>query len=162
MPVIPIIKSDDKVEIYEHITIQLEKLVKDETDYIANLSNFSSLLGMFLKDINWAGFYLLKEGELVLGPFYGKPAVSRITIGDGVCGSAIKNETNHIVPNVCEFPGHITCDIVSRSEIVLRFFKGDTLLGVLDIDSPELNRFDEVDEKHLLGLLEIIAKASQV
>jgi len=162
MPVIPLIDSNDKNEIYDHIDEQLKILVAEERDYIANLANFSSLLGMLLKDINWVGFYLFKGDELVLGPFYGKPAVSRIAIGDGVCGSAILNKTNHVVPKVCDFPGHITCDIVSQSEIVIRFFKGDTLLGVLDIDSPSLNRFDEEDEKRLSQLLEILVAASMI
>ncbi|HKL42766.1 MAG TPA: GAF domain-containing protein [Clostridia bacterium] len=162
MPVIPLIDSHDKVEIYDHIEEQLEKLVHEETDFVANLANFSSLLGLLLEDINWAGFYLLKEDELVLGPFYGKPAVSRIAIGDGVCGSAIKNETNHVVPKVCDFPGHITCDIVSQSEIVIRVFNEDNLLGVLDIDSPSLNRFDSVDEERLTRLLDILVNASVI
>ena len=162
MPVIPLIDSHDKVEIYDHIEEQLEKLVHEETDFVANLANFSSLLGLLLEDINWAGFYLLKEDELVLGPFYGKPAVSRIAIGDGVCGSAIKNETNYVVPKVCDFPGHITCDIVSQSEIVIRVFNEDNLLGVLDIDSPSLNRFDSVDEERLTRLLDILVNASVI
>jgi len=162
MPVIPLIDSHDKKEIYNHIEEQLKKLVHEETDFIANLANFSSLLGLLLEDINWTGFYLLKEEELVLGPFYGKPAVSRIAIGDGVCGSAILNETNHVVPKVCDFPGHITCDIVSQSEIVIRFFNKDALLGVLDIDSPSLNRFDAVDEKRLTRLLKILVNASVI
>lgn len=162
MPVIPLIDSDDKNEIYDHIEKQLKILLTEESDYIANLANFSSLLGLLLKDINWAGFYLFKDNSLVLGPFYGKPAVSRIAIGDGVCGSAVANETNHVVPKVCDFPGHITCDIVSQSEIVIRFFKEDKLLGVLDIDSPSLNRFDELDEKRLTNLLGILVKESVI
>lgn len=162
MPVIPRIDSNDPNEIYDHIEAQLDLLIENETDFIANLANFSSLLGLLLKDINWAGFYLLKNDNLILGPFYGKPAVSRIDIGKGVCGSAIKNETNHIVPNVCEFPGHITCDIVSKSEIVIRFFNDDILLGVLDIDSPIEKRFNELDEKRLTILLNKIVNKSNI
>jgi GAF domain-containing protein len=162
MPYIPILDSNNKIEIYDHIEKNLDLLVEFEIDFIANLSNFSALLGLLLKDINWAGFYLLKNNELVLGPFYGKPAVSRIEIGKGVCGSAIRNKTNYIVPNVCEFPGHISCDIISKSEIVIRMFKDDLLLGVLDIDSPILNRFDKVDEERLLGLLNKLVESSRL
>jgi GAF domain-containing protein len=153
---------NDKGEIYNNIEKNLCSLLKEETDFIANLSNFSALIGFLLKEINWAGFYLLKNNELVLGPFFGKPAVSRIKIGDGVCGSAIKHNKNYIVPNVCEFPGHITCDIISRSEIIIQIVKDDVVLGVLDIDSPILNRFDKVDEERLTILLNILIKSSDI
>lgn len=162
MPYIPEIESNDKVEIYEHILKHLKTLVIDETDFIANLSNTSAMLGNHLPDINWAGFYLLKTDQLVLGPFWGRPAVTRIAIGDGVCGTAIKEAKNQVVPKVCDFPGHITCDILSQSEIVILFYKEDRLLGVLDIDSPSVDRFDTTDEKYLMKLLTLISTHSQI
>lgn len=161
MAEIPVIESNNKVEVYDHILKHYKKLVREEKDWIANLANAASILGNHLQDINWAGFYLLKNDELVLGPFYGRPAVSRIKIGNGVCGTAIAEKKNQIVPKVCEFPGHISCDIRSQSEIVLNFYYQKELVGVLDIDSPSINRFDKVDEKYLLELLRVIENASR-
>lgn len=141
--------SGTKKEKYELVIKQLRALLEDEPNKIANLSNTSALLNVFFDRINWVGFYLLENNELVLGPFQGLPACVRIPIGKGVCGTAAKERKTIRVPDVHQFPGHIACDAASRSEIVVPLIKNDELLGVLDIDSPELDRFDEEDEKYL-------------
>lgn len=130
---------------------QLTSLIEDEDNFIANLSNASALLNHFLERVNWVGFYLYDEekNELVLGPFQGLPACVRIPFGKGVCGSAAEKKETLVVPNVNQFPGHIACDANSQSEIVVPIVKNNQLIGVLDIDSPETNRFDEVDKKKL-------------
>ena len=120
-----------------------------EQDMIANLSNASALLNQFLDDINWVGFYLWKENELVLGPFQGLPACIRIPSGRGVCGTAVEQKITMLIENVHEFPGHIACDPQSKSEIVIPMIKNDEVIGVLDIDSPNYNRFDKIDETYL-------------
>ncbi|WP_223590977.1 GAF domain-containing protein [Neobacillus bataviensis] len=137
-------------ENYDLVIKQLQALLHDEKNQIANLSNASALLNQFLDRINWVGFYLLDtNGELVLGPFQGLPACVRIPLGKGVCGtSALKRETLRI-EDVHQFPGHIACDAASQSEIVIPLLKGEQLIGVLDIDSPEKNRFDELDQQKL-------------
>src|SRR5262245_51218876 len=124
-------------------------LLGGERDRIANLANCAALLWQELPDINWVGFYLLRNGELVVGPFQGKPACVRIAIGKGVCGTAAQRRESIVVPNVHEFPGHIACDSASNSEIVVPMIKDGALLGVLDIDSPMLNRFSEEDRRVL-------------
>ncbi|RDI44292.1 GAF domain-containing protein [Falsibacillus pallidus] len=134
---------------YELVKKQLKALIEDEPNRIANLSNASSLLNQFLDRVNWVGFYLLEENELVLGPFQGLPACVRIPLGRGVCGTAASDKKTVLVEDVHAFPGHIACDAASRSEIVVPMIKDGQLIGVLDIDSPETNRFDEVDKKHL-------------
>ncbi|WP_308639798.1 GAF domain-containing protein [Paenibacillus silvisoli] len=134
---------------YDLVISQLDALLHGETDEIANLSNASALLNQFLDRINWVGFYLYKDGELVLGPFQGLPACVRIPLSRGVCGKAASLKETVRVENVHEFPGHIACDAASQSEIVIPMVKDGQLLGVLDIDSPELNRFDEVDQAYL-------------
>lgn len=141
--------SGDRVKGYELVIKQLEALLTGEPNRIANLSNASALLGQFLDRINWVGFYLMDEGELVLGPFQGLPACVRIPLGKGVCGTSAAQRETFVVPDVNEFPGHIACDAASQSEIVIPLLKDGELLGVLDIDSPEKNRFDEVDKEHL-------------
>ena len=138
---------------YNQLTSQLEALLSGESNVVANLSNTSALLNQFFDRINWVGFYLMEEGELVLGPFQGLPACIRIPIGKGVCGTAVGTKKSIIVPNVNEFPGHIACDAASQSEIVIPIIKNDIVLGVLDVDSPELNRFSEEDR---LGLEEVV------
>jgi L-methionine (R)-S-oxide reductase len=135
----------DKTEAYRDLAQQLVALIGDERDAIANAANTSALLFDLLPDLNWAGFYLLKDGELVLGPFQGKPACIRIPLGRGVCGTAAATRTSQVVADVHAFPGHIACDAASRSELVVPLLKGDTLLGVLDLDSPVPGRFDEAD-----------------
>jgi L-methionine (R)-S-oxide reductase len=135
----------DKTEAYRDLAQQLVALIGDERDAIANAANTSALLFDLLPDLNWAGFYLLKNGELVLGPFQGKPACIRIPLGRGVCGTAAATRVSQVVADVHAFPGHIACDAASRSELVVPLLKGDTLLGVLDLDSPVPARFDEAD-----------------
>ncbi|APH04067.1 GAF domain-containing protein [Bacillus weihaiensis] len=138
-----------KEEQYQLVINQLKALLEGEKDQIANLSNASALLNQFLKEVNWVGFYLMKEGELVLGPFQGLPACVRIPVGRGVCGSAVANKRTERIADVHEFPGHIACDAASNSEIVVPLIKDDQVIGVLDIDSPIKNRFDEVDQDYL-------------
>jgi len=147
-----------KRELYAGLAAQLRALVEGEEDFIANAANFSSLVFHTLPDLNWAGFYLLKGGELVLGPFQGKPACVRIPLGSGVCGTAAASRKTVVVRNVHEFPGHIACDSASNSEVVVPLLKGDELLGVLDLDSPALARFDEEDAKGLEELVRVFLR----
>lgn len=128
--------------------------ISSENDILANLSNISAIIYVMIDDINWSGFYLKRGDELVLGPFQGKPACNRIKIGNGVCGTAAKLRRIQIVKNVQEFPGHIACDCESKSEIVIPIIKNDELYGVLDIDSPILNRFSDLEEKYLVKLVD--------
>ena len=146
-------QATSKPELYENLVLQLRSLLAGERDFIANAANFASLLYHSLPDLNWAGFYLLKDEELVLGPFQGKPACVRIRVGKGVCGVAAAQRETIIVANVHDFPGHIACDSASNSEIVVPFQKGGSLLGVLDIDSPQFGRFDEEDAQGLNRLV---------
>lgn len=135
-----------KDEQYEILLKQAEILTADESDQIANMANLSALLMMSLEDINWAGFYLYKQGQLILGPFQGKPACIRIPMGKGVCGTAALSKQAQCVKDVRQFPGHIACDSASRSELVIPILTaGEQLIGVLDIDAPIPNRFDEND-----------------
>ncbi|CAM4467460.1 GAF domain-containing protein [Paenibacillus endophyticus] len=134
---------------YESVIQQMDALLTGESDIIANLSNTSALLNQFLDQINWVGFYLYRDGELVLGPFQGLPACIRIPLSKGVCGKAASDKTTVRVGNVHLFPGHIACDSASQSEIVVPIIVGGELFGVLDIDSPILDRFDEVDQHYL-------------
>ena len=132
-------------ENYQLVLQQLKALTYDESDLIANLSNAAALLNCFLEDINWVGFYLAKDNQLVLGPFQGLPACIRIPFHKGVCGHAATIKETVVVNNVHYFPGHIACDSATNSEIVIPIIKNDQLIGVLDIDSPSLNRFSEID-----------------
>jgi L-methionine (R)-S-oxide reductase len=144
-------------ENYELVRKQLSALLDGEKNQIANLSNTSALLNQFLDRINWVGFYLMDENnELVLGPFQGLPACVRIPLGKGVCGTSAKTRETLRVEDVHQFPGHIACDAASNSEIVIPLIKDGNLLGVLDIDSPEKNRFDELDQEQLEGLTDIL------
>ncbi len=140
-----------KEEQFNLVVKQLTALIEDEDNMIANLSNATALLNQFLERINWVGFYLWDEekNELVLGPFQGLPACVRIPFGKGVCGTAAEKRETLVVPDVNQFPGHIACDANSQSEIVIPMIKNDQLIGVLDIDSPVTNRFDEIDKKKL-------------
>lgn len=138
---------------------QAKALIESETDFTANLANISALIKEFYGDAcSWAGFYLLKENELVLGPFQGKVACTRIPIGKGVCGTAVKTRQTQIVKNVHEFPGHIACDGGSNSEIVVNIFKNGQCLGVIDLDSYQFETFDEQDALILETLAEIISE----
>ena len=151
----------DKAADYASLAGELTGLLASETDLIANAANTCALLFDAIPDINWAGFYFLKAGELVVGPFQGKPACGRIGMGKGVCGTAAQQRATVVVPDVEAFPGHIPCDAASRSEIVIPLMTADTLLGVLDIDSPRLARFDDVDRRGLEGLVAIFLRASR-
>lgn len=143
---------------YELLAQQLQALTEGEPDLIANLSNASAAINEALDNINWAGFYLVKDGMLVLGPFQGKPACIRIPLGKGVCGTAAQNDQTQLVKDVHEFTGHIACDSASRSEIVIPVHdKNGAVAAVLDIDSPYLARFDESDQaglEHCVKILE--------
>ena len=150
-----IFKDQPKEKIYEQLYQMAEGLFYDERDMLANMGNLSSLLYFNLSNINWAGFYLYKNDELVLGPFNGKVACTRIAMGRGVCGTAAAENITQIVEDVHQFPGHIACDSASNSEIVIPLFKDEKLLGVLDIDSFEKATFDTEDEKGLRKILEL-------
>ena len=149
-------RARSKAELYEQLASQLSSLLAGERDPIANAANCASLLFHSLPDLNWAGFYFAKDGELVLGPFQGQPACVRIKIGQGVCGAGAAKCETVIVPNVHEFPGHIACDSASNSEIVVPLKKGARLIGVLDLDSPLFSRFDEADAVGLERLMRIL------
>lgn len=143
-----------KPALYAEITGQVRALTEGERDLIANLANTASLLYHSMPDLNWVGFYLLKDGELVVGPFQGKPACVRIALGKGVCGTAAARRAPVMVENVHEFDGHIACDSASNSEIVLPLVRGNELIGVLDLDSPKFSRFDAQDQA---GLEKVVA-----
>jgi L-methionine (R)-S-oxide reductase len=145
----------DQAGDYAHLAEELVGLLKDETDFVANAANTSALVFDALSDVNWVGFYFLKQGELVVGPFQGKPACVRIALGKGVCGTAALERKTIIVPDVDAFPGHIACDGASRSEIVVPLIVGQMLLGVLDLDSPRLARFNEGDARGLERLASV-------
>src|SRR5436190_10060583 len=145
-----------KRELYDQLASQLSSLLAGERNLIANAANFSALIFHSLPDLNWAGFYFAQDGELVLGPFQGQPACVRIKIGQGVCGAGAAKCETVIVPNVHEFPGHITCDSASNCEIVVPLMKGSKLIGVLDLDSPSKSRFDQEDARGLEGLVRIL------
>ena len=149
------VTATDKPSLYEELAVQVRGLLHGERDLIANAANFSSLLYHALTDVNWVGFYFLKDGELVVGPFQGKPACVRIALGKGVCGTAAVKRETLVVPDVNKFPGHIFCDGASLSEIVLPLVKNNKLLGVLDVDSPKLSRFDQEDRAGLERLVAI-------
>jgi len=148
--------SGNRTKDYELVLKQLKALSEDETDHIDILANASALLNQFLDEINWVGFYLWKNDELILGPFQGLPACVHIAYGKGVCGTAIKERQTQLVPNVNEFPGHIACDVASKSEIVVPIFIDDEPYGVLDIDSPIFDRFDELDQKYLEQFVQVL------
>jgi L-methionine (R)-S-oxide reductase len=153
-----------KSELYQGIAAELREVFADERDLIANAANLAALLFHSLPELNWTGFYFLKRGVLILGPFQGKLACTRIAMGKGVCGTAAESRKTVLVENVHEFPGHIACDRASNSEIVVPILKGGQVIGVLDLDSPRLGRFDAEDRAGLellvqqfVGLTEIAA-----
>ena len=137
--------SQDKEALYDQLAQQLKALITGEVDIVANTANMAALIYDALPDINWAGFYFLRGGELVLGPFQGKPACVRIPSGQGVCGTAAARGATIVVPDVEAFPGHIACDAASRSELVVPLVADGEVVGVLDLDSPLLARFDTSD-----------------
>jgi len=142
-------RATSKPQLYEELAVQASAMLEGEKDPVANAANLASLIWHILPDLNWAGFYFLKGRELVVGPFQGKPACVRIALGKGVCGTAAEKRQSEIVKNVHEFPGHIFCDAASNSEIVVPLLDGSRVLGVLDVDSPKLARFDEADRAGL-------------
>jgi len=146
--------AGSKYALYQQICEQLQSLLGEEQDFIANAANTAALLFHSLPDVNWVGFYTTEGKELVLGPFQGKPACARIPFGRGVCGTAAAKRKTIVVPNVNQFAGHIACDTVSQSEIAVPLLNWGKLLGVLDIDSPSLARFDEDDRE---GLESVVA-----
>ena len=149
------ISSASKNEFYADLNKQLEGLLSGERDVMANTANFSSLVYLMLSDLNWAGFYFLRGNDLVLGPFQGKPACVRIPVTPaprGVCGNAAFHKKTYVVKDVHDFPDHIACDSASNSEIVIPLIKDGKVIGVLDIDSPKLARFDEEDRVGLEAL----------
>lgn len=150
-------EGDRKTQ-YERVIRQLEALLEGETNQISNLANASALLNQFLDRINWVGFYLMQNGELVLGPFQGLPACVRIPVGKGVCGTAVQKRRTIVVDDVHQFPGHIACDAASQSEIVVPMFKEGECIGVLDIDSPEKSRFDQLDKEMLEKFVETLVR----
>ena len=152
---VPKPETVSKTELYANLQSQLRSLLDGERDLIANAANLSALLYHSLPDLNWAGFYLSKGDELVLGPFQGKPACVRIAMGKGVCGTAAEQRQTIMVDNVHDFPGHIACDSASNSEVVVPLVKDERLLGVLDLDSPSFARFDDEDARGLNELAEI-------
>lgn len=139
---------------YELVRQQVKAMVESDDWTIAILSNVSALLNEFLTDINWVGFYLLRDGVLHLGPFQGKVACTQIEVGKGVCGTAVAQQRTQLVPDVHLFPGHIACDSASNSEIVIPVYINHTLVGVLDIDSPSYNRFTLQDQNGLEAIVD--------
>src|ERR1700721_2767271 len=158
----PVSTLPTKSALYEQLRDKLRELMRDQTDFLANISNFAALLFTTLPELNWAGFYLLRGTDLVLGPFQGKPACSCIAMGDGVCGTAALQRAAVVVPDVHAFPGHIVCDEASQSEMVLPVFKDGRLVGVLDLDSPLSGRFDETDRDSIQQLLQTLMEGTVV
>jgi GAF domain-containing protein len=154
--------SAGRAELYAALNTALAGLVAGERDGIANLANAAALLYATLPDLNWAGFYLLRDGGLVVGPFQGKPACVRIALGRGVCGTAAARRATVIVPDVHAFPGHIACDAASNSEIVVPLLDGARLIGVLDLDSPRRGRFDAEDGRGLEAFAARLVAASDL
>ncbi len=145
-----------KPEMYDMLKKQLAALMEGETHPLPNLSNMAALLNGALEDINWVGFYLMTDGDLLLGPFQGKPACIRIPVGKGVCGTAVAQDKTQLVEDVHQFPGHIACDSASNSEIVIPIRANGTIVGVLDIDSPRFSRFDAQDKQGLEEMVKLL------
>jgi L-methionine (R)-S-oxide reductase len=157
------IEGIGKVAFYHELAAQLSSLIGEERDAIANAANTSALLFQLMPGLNWAGFYFLRDGnELVLGPFQGKPACIRIPVGRGVCGAAVEHRRSIRVEDVHAFPGHIACDAASRSELVVPLIAADSILGVLDLDSPLVGRFDADDQAGLERIASIYVRASSL
>lgn len=152
--------SEEKDTQLRDLNKKLQALVAEEDHWLPNLANAAALLFNELENVNWAGFYLLKGEELILGPFQGLPACIRIKVGNGVCGSAVRDRKTYVVRDVHQFPGHIPCDEASKSEIVVPMYWRGDIIGVLDIDSPMKARFDETDETYLETFVEILMQQS--
>jgi GAF domain-containing protein len=156
------VAAESKTALYKALAAQVRALLGDERDAIANAANLSAYLFMSLPRVNWVGFYFLRGGELVVGPFQGKPACVRIALGSGVCGTAAERRESILVEDVHAFPGHIACDVASRSELVIPLVRDGNLFGVLDLDSPEPARFDLEDQAGLEEIAAIYIGASGV
>ena len=151
----PIEKMNSE-ERLRYMNMLLKSQLDSEKDSLANISNATGIIMACVDRLNWAGFYILREKQLVLGPFQGLPACNRIDIGKGVCGAAAKTKEVQLVPDVHQFPGHIACDSLSNSELVIPIIKNDRVYGVLDLDSPEKNRFTELEKEHFLKFVSIL------
>jgi len=151
------VSADSKAELYRDLHAALDALTDGERDAIANMANAAALFAQYLPDLNWSGFYRMVAGELVVGPFLGKPACIRIAVGDGVCGAAAKTLETQLVEDVHAFPGHIACDAASRSELVVPIVHEGRLIGVLDLDSPSAARFDAQDAAGCEALMALLA-----
>jgi len=154
------ISASDKPEFYRELVQQLEGLLHGERDAIANAANLSALLYDTMPRLNWAGFYLMRGGELVLGPFQGKPACVRIPVGRGVCGTAVARRETILVEDVHAFPGHIACDAASRSELVVPLIRDGEVIGVIDLDSPDPGRFDADDQAGIEAIASLYLEVS--
>jgi GAF domain-containing protein len=152
------VRELDQAVLYADLARELDALLAGEPDPVANAANAAAALYHALPELNWAGFYFLRDGELVLGPFQGRPACVRIALGRGVCGTAAAERRSIVVPDVEAFPGHIACDAASRSELVVPLLNGDTLLGVLDLDSPRPGRFDDADRAGCEVIAQVIVR----
>jgi L-methionine (R)-S-oxide reductase len=150
------IKKMNTEERYKYMLTLLKGQLSSEKDDLANISNTTSIIMACVDRLNWAGFYILREGQLVLGPFQGLPACNRIDFGKGVCGTAIKTRKVQLVSDVHLFPGHIACDSASNSELVIPIIKDDNIYGVLDLDSPEKGRFNELEKEYFIKLVDIL------
>ena len=157
----PLTDIGSKRDFYASLAQQLTGLLHGEPDAIANAANMSALIYELMPDLNWAGFYFMRGPELVLGPFQGRVACVRIPVGRGVCGTAVERKASMVVPDVHAFPGHIACDSASRSELVVPLIKDGTVLGVLDLDSPRPDRFDEDDREGCEALVQVYLDASE-
>lgn len=146
-----------KPDVYAALLEAVDALTASESDAVANMANVAALLGEFLPDCNWTGFYRMLDGELVLGPFAGRPACIRIPLGVGVCGAAAKSGETQLVADVHAFPGHIACDALSRSELVVPVMRGGQVVAVIDLDSPSLARFDAEDRAGIEALAALLA-----
>jgi L-methionine (R)-S-oxide reductase len=152
--------SGTKSEVYEELVRQTRGLLDGERDLIANTANLAALIWQIVPDLNWAGFYFMKGGELVLGPFQGKPACVRIAVGKGVCGTAVARRETMLVEDVHAFPGHIACDSASNSELVVPLIKAGEVKGVLDLDSPKIARFDAEDRRAFEAVVKLLVEGT--
>lgn len=146
----------NKQQQYAQLSQQVKAIVAEEQDLIANMANISAILYWALDNVNWVGFYIIKNEQLVLGPFHGQPACIRIPIGKGVCGTAVSQNTIQLIDDVHQFAGHIACDAASNSEIVLPIYQNNQIIAVLDIDSPDIGRFDIVDKSGLSQIVDLL------
>ena len=150
------VKNMDEEKRLKYMLLLLKGQLSSEKDGIANLCNASAIISACIERLNWAGFYILRNGELVLGPFQGLPACNRINVGEGVCGTAVATREVQLVPDVHLFSGHITCDSASNSELVIPIIKNNNVYGVLDLDSPEKERFTELEKDYFVKFVEIL------